>query len=674
MDRQSPQPMNERPADEKASSVLNRLKKEFVVVGRRSIRVWHVWLVTGLVVGSIAGVTLVANRSGEIEGGLASIDINGFQIGDSIKLLDERVVHIAPQNDSNLSAQLINAQGKIIDGPIITAGFGVQLHWYKIDFVQGPDGWIIALERVWGSTVDNFYISSIPPECGNNLKEENEQCDDGNNISGDGCSDICELETFGVKQVDPFEYYKGDPEIRLCFFTRIGGGICRGIAEISPNRLVSINSNNQSSVFIRNPEGGYSGFLKDGQLKSPLETSTIRCFSDDPSQCALSTDPIDKMPLIAELPILSKYAIANDPVFYTRATDGGVLVGVFNDSAKAVKIDPITCEPLQILGGVEQSIQLFLVKSFSFGGNIGTQENVFIVEKVGGVPTELGVENPWLGSRLERYYLVKGKGVVRVEGWEDLDCKDPDTRSISTCDGNYSYISGNTYNWILRPAFQFQEHCAPGATSIINSRSAYGRLDQINDNGAVIGWAIDKDTPLDELTIEYEIDGKSDSLWKTTTTIPRQGVNDLTGFLGTYGFRFTVPDEFVDNEPHTLRAFVLDTGGLPRKELARSPMTFTVDTIPPTINIVLPQEGQTVPTPNTTLAVGATDNISDLKDLNVTWSSDRGYSGNTILGFGFVGTLVLDLGTNIVTVKATDKAGNTSTKQLTVIYDLDRPH
>jgi uncharacterized repeat protein (TIGR01451 family) len=33
-----------------------------------------------------------------------------------------------------------------------------------------------------------------PPECGNGVIEEGEQCDDGNNISGDGCSSICLIE------------------------------------------------------------------------------------------------------------------------------------------------------------------------------------------------------------------------------------------------------------------------------------------------------------------------------------------------------------------------------------------------------------------------------------------------------------------------------------------------
>ena len=35
---------------------------------------------------------------------------------------------------------------------------------------------------------------TIPSVCGNNFTEPNEQCDDGNTISGDGCSSICQVE------------------------------------------------------------------------------------------------------------------------------------------------------------------------------------------------------------------------------------------------------------------------------------------------------------------------------------------------------------------------------------------------------------------------------------------------------------------------------------------------
>lgn len=42
----------------------------------------------------------------------------------------------------------------------------------------------------------SFNIATIPSEavCGNGVKEKNEECDDGNNRSGDGCSAYCQIE------------------------------------------------------------------------------------------------------------------------------------------------------------------------------------------------------------------------------------------------------------------------------------------------------------------------------------------------------------------------------------------------------------------------------------------------------------------------------------------------
>lgn len=45
-------------------------------------------------------------------------------------------------------------------------------------------------------TVDAIcYYSTIYPCCGNGIVEEDEECDDGNTIAGDGCSDVCEGES-----------------------------------------------------------------------------------------------------------------------------------------------------------------------------------------------------------------------------------------------------------------------------------------------------------------------------------------------------------------------------------------------------------------------------------------------------------------------------------------------
>lgn len=65
----------------------------------------------------------------------------------------------------------------------------------------------IASSRSFSSTLSAFrFTSSRPagyvPECGNGLLDAGEQCDDGNNRAGDGCSPICALERPSVPVVD----------------------------------------------------------------------------------------------------------------------------------------------------------------------------------------------------------------------------------------------------------------------------------------------------------------------------------------------------------------------------------------------------------------------------------------------------------------------------------------
>jgi len=71
----------------------------------------------------------------------------------------------------------------------------------------------------------NVYATSV---CGNGILEEGEECDDGNNIDGDGCSALCKIEFCGDMICNNYETVFncpcdcGDcPIIKFC-----GDGIC----------------------------------------------------------------------------------------------------------------------------------------------------------------------------------------------------------------------------------------------------------------------------------------------------------------------------------------------------------------------------------------------------------------------------------------------------------------
>ena len=45
--------------------------------------------------------------------------------------------------------------------------------------------------------------TTMPPSCGNDVIEAGEECDDGNTVSGDGCSSTCTLEGSSVSETEP---------------------------------------------------------------------------------------------------------------------------------------------------------------------------------------------------------------------------------------------------------------------------------------------------------------------------------------------------------------------------------------------------------------------------------------------------------------------------------------
>jgi len=87
----------------------------------------------------------------------------------------------------------------------------------------------------------------------------------------------------------------------------------------------------------------------------------------------------------------------------------------------------------------------FVVDSINFGGNIGAQSNVLVIEAVsllitGGITPSA----TWGGERLERYYFVQGYGLVKAVGMVDSDCQA--NPSAQTCNSQYIVESIAEFN------------------------------------------------------------------------------------------------------------------------------------------------------------------------------------------------------------------------------------
>src|SRR5438132_8225570 len=97
------------------------------------------------------------------------------------------------------------------------------------------------------------------------------------------------------------------------------------------------------------------------------------------------------------------------------------------------------------------------------------------------------------------------------------------------------------------------------------------------------------------------------------------------------------------------------------------------DTTPPTVTITTPTGTGSYATASSPLTVGGTaaDNVGVTQ---VTWANDRGGSGTATGTTSWSASgIVLQPGTNVVTVTAKDAAGNPGTSTLTVTYDNSAP-
>jgi cysteine-rich repeat protein len=108
---------------------------------------------------------------------------------------------------------------------------------------------------VFGPTVSNQIRSTVEAascltpatSCGDGVLDPNEQCDDGNNVSGDGCSAACELETTcgdGVigagEQCDDGNTTSGDGCSATCQLETVcGNGIVEGVEQCDDGNTVS---------------------------------------------------------------------------------------------------------------------------------------------------------------------------------------------------------------------------------------------------------------------------------------------------------------------------------------------------------------------------------------------------------------------------------------------------
>ena len=136
-----------------------------------------------------------------------------------------------------------------------------------------------------------------------------------------------------------------------------------------------------------------------------------------------------------------------------------------------------------------------------------------------------------------------------------------------------------------------------------------------------------------------------------------------------YSFAYTPAQAFVDGI-HTVTVDATDNDG---NAAAQKSTTFTVDTIPPTLNVTSPTEGMITSTAALVVSGTTNDATSSPVTIKITLN-DTDQGAVTVESSGaFSKSITLAEGSNVIVVTATDAAGKSSSVTRNVTLDSSVP-
>ena len=138
----------------------------------------------------------------------------------------------------------------------------------------------------------------------------------------------------------------------------------------------------------------------------------------------------------------------------------------------------------------------------------------------------------------------------------------------------------------------------------------------------------------------------------------------------TNGYQWTYSASGLGDGAHSITIDATDNDDNQATQFTRS---FTIDTVPPTLNVTSPSNG--IATNNKTLTVSGTTNDATSSPVSVTIAVNGVDSGAVTVGSdgSFVKAVTLTEGSNTITIVATDKAGKSTTVTRTVELDTSIP-
>ena len=205
--------------------------------------------------------------------------------------------------------------------------------------------------------------------------------------------------------------------------------------------------------------------------------------------------------------------------------------------------------------------------------------------------------------------------------------------------------------------FYVEERVAPVITILSPSDGAY-----VSNNQQPVVFTVTDESGgsgVDLDSVAVRLDGTAVSAAEVTHTAITNG----------YSFTYT-PSAAMGDGAHTVSVEAADNDG---NAAAAKSTTFTVDTVPPALNVTSPAEG--LVTATAALAVSGTTNDATSSPVVITVTLNSADQGAvTVQANGaFSKTVTLAEGANTIVVTATDAAGKVSTVTRNVTLDTSVP-
>lgn len=219
--------------------------------------------------------------------------------------------------------------------------------------------------------------------------------------------------------------------------------------------------------------------------------------------------------------------------------------------------------------------------------------------------------------------------------------------------GNLTTIDKNHATFGAKMKLDVEEKVAPVITPTKPGAGAY-----LTSGTVAIEFNVtDNDSGVDSATISLQIDSQA----AVTTGLTKTAI--------TGGYKCTYSATLSDG-PHTIKINAKDND---RNAATQKTVSFTVDTVPPSLNISTPSAG--LITNKQSCTVSGTTNDATSAPCKVIVKLNNVDQGTVTVGGdgSFSKNVSLAKGSNSIYVKTTDKAGKYSEVTRTVTYDPDAP-